>query len=402
MSSEKTSKKTVKSTSNNVVQKSNEKVKLIQTKDFDISKWSFQDIDLKNERNQKAKQYCAYGRYNYGKESSPDVGQLVFNTGPIKLVTYGIPSLGEYAKTDEDRCYIKIPCDPEQQSCVDLFKMFRDLDEWVDKNKDSFFKDELAKLKDKYVYSPIVKVPEDTDDGKKKLEYAKFKLSVDWDTKNVDTQLYVREDGKPVHKKVKTVTDVAQFVTWNSVINCGVACNKLWFSKSADAKTKTRTFGVSFKILQCEVVERSQTGSAKQIYKNYMFGGGEQVEVKEDSVSESDSESEDSSSDSDSDNDDTKNTKNTKNTKDTTNTKNTKDTKNTKEVKEVKQVDTKNKKDNDSVKSKSDNSESESNNSESDSSADDSSDSDSDSDSDSKKKNVKKQVPVKKQVAKKV
>jgi hypothetical protein len=264
---------------------------MIDVSDFKVTNWSNTEIDFEDEKNKNGNQFTCYGRYNYGKESSPVQNQLVFKTGPVKLVTYGIPQLGQYAKTDKDRSYIKLPYDTTQQSCVSLFKMFEALDSWAIKNKDKFFTGKLSKFAKIYDYTPIVRKPQEAiplDDDEQadakpkseKLMYAKLKISTDWQSGDVNTTVFAREDGVPVKQEVKTVTEMANLVTWQSTIQMICAANKLWFGKSAD-KQGRRQYGISFKLLQCEVVERTGSASAKADFTSYAFDDSVKVEEKD-------------------------------------------------------------------------------------------------------------------------
>ncbi len=307
MSSQKMSSKTVKDAGKS---KGGKRL-MIDVVDFDITKWSSTEIDFEAEQNKTGNQITCYGRYNYGKISSPVENQLVFKTGSIKLVTYGIPQLGQYAKTDKDRSYIKIPFDKNQESCIALFNMFEAMDKWAIKNKEKFFTGKLSKFSKVYDYTPIVRKPQEAiplddedEDHKPKQQhekpmYAKIKISTDWQTQEVNTTVFLREDGIPVKQEVKTITDMANLVTWQSAIQMICACNKLWFGKSAD-KTGRRQFGLAFKILQCEVTEKSG-GGVKSDFSTYAFDDTVKVESKEATKKES--------SDEDTDSEDEKDTK---------------------------------------------------------------------------------------------
>ena len=267
---------------------------MIDVADFNVTKWSNTEIDFEDEKNKNSMMFTCYGRYNYGKESSPVQNQLVFKTGPIKLVTYGIPQLGQYAKTDKDRSYVKVPYDTSQESCVQLFKMFQALDAWAVKNKDKFFTGKLSKFAKIYDYTPIVRKPQeaislDDEEGDSKPKsdkpmYAKIKINTDWQSGDVTTTVFVREDSTPVKQEVKTVTDMANLVTWQSTIQMICAANKLWFGKSAD-KAGRRQYGIAFKLLQCEVTEKVGGSSAKSDFTTYAFDDTVKVEEKEETAS---------------------------------------------------------------------------------------------------------------------
>ena len=89
MSSQKTTQKAVSGVKSS---KSGKRL-MIDVSDFKITNWSNTEIDFEDEKNKNGNQFTCYGRYNYGKESSPVQNQLVLKTGPVKLVTYGIPQL---------------------------------------------------------------------------------------------------------------------------------------------------------------------------------------------------------------------------------------------------------------------------------------------------------------------
>jgi hypothetical protein len=168
--------------------------------------------------------------------------------------------------------------------------MFQALDAWAVKNKDKFFTGKLSKFAKIYDYTPIVRKPQevipldDDDDNKPKVSsndkphYAKVKINTDWQSKEVSTTVFLREDGVPVKQEVKTVSDLANIVTWNSTIKMICCCNKLWFGKSAD-KSGRRQFGIAFKILQCEVSEKVG-GSAKNDFTSYAFDDEVKIEEK--------------------------------------------------------------------------------------------------------------------------
>ena len=298
---------------------------MIDDADFKITNWSHTEIDFENDMNKNGNQFSCFGRYNYGKESSPIQNQLVFKTGPLKLVTYGIPPLGNFAKTDKDRSHIKIPYDKTQESFVNLFKMFEALDTWAIKNKDKFFTGKLGKFSKLYDYTPIVRKPQEvipidddddteptkqTSNSSERPMYAKIKISTDWKSGEVDTTVFLREDGVPVKQEVKTISDIASLVTWQSTIQMICSCTKLWFGKSAD-KTGRRQYGIAFKILQCEVIERSSGGpKVKSDFTTYAFDDTIIVEEKSETKKENKKVAvKDSDDDSDEDSDDDKNTK---------------------------------------------------------------------------------------------
>lgn len=266
---------------------------IISSSEFNPTKFSNTEIDFNDERNKSSSQFTCYARYNYGKESNPIQNRLVFRTKPIKFSHYGIPRESQYAKTDKDRSYIKLPYDTEQESCEEIFKMFEQIDNYMIKNKDKIFTGKLeGKLSKLYDYTPIVRTPqeivnlddeEDEESNKKSTErpkYAKIKMNTDWETNEVKTIVFAREDGVPIKQEVKTVTEFANILTWNSTAQFVISCSKIWIGKSAD-KTGRRQYGVSFKIEQAEITERSSSGSLKTDFTQYAFGESAAVEDSE-------------------------------------------------------------------------------------------------------------------------
>src|SRR5580692_3895964 len=100
---------------------------IIDDKDFDITKLTFTEVDFKSDRTPM--QGIAFPGYYY---SSGQSSTLVFKTGPICLVQYGIPKLSpKWIKDDRDREYIKVPYDLTQPSCVSLFSMLKSIDDYM-------------------------------------------------------------------------------------------------------------------------------------------------------------------------------------------------------------------------------------------------------------------------------
>lgn len=308
---------------------------MINASEFAISKWSPIEIDFESEinKNKEMNSFLGFSRYNFGKDSSPVYNQLVVKTDPIKLTSYGIPSIGKYVKEDKNRKYIKVPYDESQPSCVALFKMFEEIDNYAINNKEKFITGPLAKFIKKYVYSPIIRTPLEVDEDddeeeneeneettkskkpkKEKAKYAKLAIKTDFKSGDVQTVLFTREDGKPVKHDAKTITDMAKHVTWQSTIQMICSCNKISFSKNpatvGDNKGK-RTYSIGFSILQCEVTEKSHMNqeNVKADFSTYAFDDTVEVEEKEDkpvakskpSNDESDSDSEDDDSSDDED-----------------------------------------------------------------------------------------------------
>lgn len=292
--------------SKSVVQKDTKKqeLKIVNNlKQFDINK--FKPVKLDEDSVYcKGKQFLSFPQYNYSKSlNKEDLSQLVFNTGDIKLTTYGITKLGEYAKTDSDRQYIKVPLDESQESCRDLEKFCDELDDWVENNKKEIFKESktLEKMIDKYEFQKLVKEPNVDEDkldknGKKvfKPKYIKFKIDADFNTAIIKSVFFLKkvdENGKKTVTKlnVKTMSDLDDYIKWNTTVKIIGSVAKMWFSKSADAKTKKRDFGLALKIKQCEIIDNGTSKSQQSNFNQYAFGDeGEDIEVNNDDLEKDD------------------------------------------------------------------------------------------------------------------
>ena len=89
------------------------------------------ELQLNNERSKS--QMIAYLRYGNGS--------VVFQTPEFEISQYGIPPLGDYAKTDDQRQTLKLPLDPEQEACKLLESMFSQIDKHMTKEQKEIFKE---------------------------------------------------------------------------------------------------------------------------------------------------------------------------------------------------------------------------------------------------------------------
>lgn len=254
---------------------------MIEIKDFKSKNLKFTELDT--EKNKK--QFISFCNYKYKNEKT---SAFRFRTREILFSQYGIPSLGEYYKTDADRDFVKVPFDPAQQACVELQKMVTEIDEYIMKNKDEV----LGKYAPLYEYVPIVKKPaepdelnkiiEDPSDEKKKekkkpsqppMLYCKVKFNTDFETKEVRTHVFVRNDeGKPDPVDTKTITDLNKYLKWQSTARFIIKISKLWAAKAKDKNGK-RTFGISLKCEQLEIAKLSSIGATtKDDLKEFAFG----------------------------------------------------------------------------------------------------------------------------------
>jgi hypothetical protein len=290
------------------VAKKEAKASAIKCSSFNTDKFTVTAFDNDNERS--AGQSIAYPRYNYESGAK----NFIFTTQGIKFTQYGIPSLtdkdgkpNKYRKSDKDRGYIKIPYDPSQPACVELFTMLESIDAQFQALSEGGKIDECSlpplKKKQRWVYVPLVREPQDDEDddqskvksNKPRFKYCKLKLDTTFPEGNVVTPVFVRENGVPECVDVKTVTDLTEHFQWNCTSQFVIMMNKAWAAKAADADV--RKYGCTMKAMQMEIVDRPSGASVRNEFKTYAFAteGGDEATTQdagEDEATEEDAEAE--------------------------------------------------------------------------------------------------------------
>ena len=193
---------------------------------FDPKKLSFTELEKNSERSKS--QMISFPRYQYSPTMETN---FVFQTTTIQVTQYGLPRLNEFYKSDDQRSFIKVPLDPEQESCNIQKAMLVSLDNTIEKRKTAV----LGKYEKLYKYQPIVREPqqddmaliveEDTTDKKtseeqkERFEYFKVKLDTEYPSGRIKTLVFVKtkgEDGKDVRTpvKVNTVTELGNHLNF--------------------------------------------------------------------------------------------------------------------------------------------------------------------------------------------
>jgi hypothetical protein len=273
---------------------------IISCKKFVPENVSITALDTQNERIQT--QAIAYVHYQFKPNVRPE--NLIFQTGDIKLTEYGIPELGDFAKEDKDRQYVKIPFDMTQPACVELCSMLEKFDKYVLSCQETIF----GKTSKLYKYIPLVRDPvklsgEELEEkkilylkktGKAFIEkdlprYCKIKFDIDYDTKQLETAIYdsTSPDEPPKEIDVSTITELTHHVRWQSTIKMIVMANKLWAQKTAKSGS-LREFGISLKCLVLHVKERAQTagGTVKDLIRSG------QIDFVDDDIDDNDNDDE--------------------------------------------------------------------------------------------------------------
>lgn len=264
--------------------KFNSKIPPVSYKNLDPTRLSFTKLE-KNERNKTQKVSFARYRHDNGETS------LIFQTPKIKLTQHGIPTLGEFYKKDQDRQFIKLPYDTNQPEALELKTKLQEIDAMLE---DVSTKGEiLGRHADKYIYSSLVKTPqdhvlidEDDDDykdtkkrkPKEKYNYTKAKFDIDFNTKELNTVVYKtlgevesREKGKKREQvDIKTMDQLANFVKFNSTVRLLIMVNKLWAATTADKSGKL-SYGLGLKVIQIEVEPSEGKNSVKENFKEDSF-----------------------------------------------------------------------------------------------------------------------------------
>jgi hypothetical protein len=111
------------------------------TQDYNTVNFSFTPL---KENNYIKGMSCGYPKYENYKE--------VCLQSPWLINKYGIPKINKYNKTDEDRAYIKLPLEPNNET-INFIEYFKNLDNKF--NTPEFRRN--MKIHDKYIYIPIIK-----------------------------------------------------------------------------------------------------------------------------------------------------------------------------------------------------------------------------------------------------
>ena len=270
---------------------------------FDPKKLSFTELEKNSERSKS--QMISFPRYQYSPTMETN---FVFQTTTIQVTQYGLPRLGEFYKSDDQRSFIKVPLDPEQESCNIQKAMLVSLDNTIEKRKTAV----LGKYEKLYKYQPIVREPqqddmaliveEDTTDKKtseeqkERFKYFKVKLDTEYPSGQIKTLVFVKtkgEDGKDVRTpvKVNTVTELGDHLNFGCKVRMVLMANKLWAAKNKD-DSGNRKYGVTLKALQLEIEPRESSGSIRirNEFSQFAFvdDDEEQNEVEEKVVTKED------------------------------------------------------------------------------------------------------------------
>lgn len=258
--------------------------------DFDPSKLTFTQL----EENDRSKgQRIAFADYEGGK--------LMLQMPWTKIISGGVPRLGDYYSNDRDRGFVKMPFDFENPESRALFDILSKLDEILSskEKREEFHGPKKAK---KYTYIPIVRQPQVDEDyeGPEKPPYMKVKLSFAYPEDTVLTQCYISEldeTGKRIRKLVSTdtVDEFAEHVRYLSKVRLIIQPVKMWAQPPSKPDAQ---YGVTFKIIKAEVEPSgNSSGSLTSYMTNDQFVDSDEDDDNDEKKAESKNENNDDNND---------------------------------------------------------------------------------------------------------
>ena len=224
------------------------------------------------------------------------------------LDNYGIPDdTSPYHQTVESRATLKHPLnvnpnvdgeteEDRAKRSVDLesfSQCLRNIDEWVQSPEiqKKLFVDKKgeysAKEAKKYEggYQSLAKTPivnddasdDSDDDGEvppKKPDYMKARIPLNWETKNVEVDLYQKndkdsseyeQDGARTKLKITTLDDLRKYVGYMRKGKYIFHLCKLWASKQPAAGQSTRMYGITLKLRRVEVPQYTPKNQPEEV-----------------------------------------------------------------------------------------------------------------------------------------
>lgn len=234
-------------------------------------------------------QLIGYPKYNKNGMEIPLYIQLPW----IKLFTYGVPSLGPYYKTDNDRAHIKIPLDVNDPEVLIFIEKLQEIDKIM--TTPEMLESILGKKAKKYKYSPLYRKviiteenSDDEEDNKtKKIDkprppYFKLKLKLSYPDKKVESKVFESEESEDTKKRIRTfvetstIDEFTSYIRWNSRVRPVIKPFKIW---AHPLTKKDPEFGISCRLERIEVDKASISGIYKSVYDNDNFIDSDDEEI---------------------------------------------------------------------------------------------------------------------------
>jgi hypothetical protein len=257
---------------------SGKKELIVSYKDFDANR-----IVIKELQENSSKQKNSWVNYNH-----PELGdgqQLLLQMPWFVLNNYGVPTLGEYYKTDKDRCFVKTPFDKTNKQMEELFTKLEQLDKVMDSEKMRIHLFGDAKKGKKYTYVPICRqAPEPEDENEpQKPNYMKLKIDTSYPEGEVKTRVLISKMVNGIRERtpveVSTIDEFRNHVRYMSNLRFIIRPVKVW---AQDSKLSNPQYGMTFKIFKAEVEPREGSSTSISNYLNVdSFLDSEEDEPKE-------------------------------------------------------------------------------------------------------------------------
>ena len=232
---------------------------------------SFKSFDVKNlvltapEENKLKPEITKYQLMSvpqYPKDGKSEMAQI---QGPwTNLSFYGITSkLDKNGKprmnnagqplSDRERGKIKIPFDMENVDSKKLYELLSAIDKKAETEKEQIFGDK--KKASIYKYQPIVRQaaenPDAPEDAVLPPDYFVIKFDLDWSTGNVNTKLFVNDNGERTEVNIVTVDDMSKYVRYKCEFRPIFSICKMFAARSADSEGKRKYgFGLKLKLIE--------------------------------------------------------------------------------------------------------------------------------------------------------
>ncbi len=248
--------------------------------------YKHKDVKVKNitvsELDQTKTQPMAFMNYTNPKLKSET--KLFVQSGKFKLTGGGIPRLSKpedkqkFYESDDKREFIKIPLDPEYPACVEMRKLFEEVDEHFgsEEFRKKFFG---SKRYSKYQYQKCIRTPaprdddsdseeddkknkkskKDTNKNSDKKQYPvfdtikmKFNVVPEGNGRTNRTKLIKITDGKKKTITANTITEIANEIKFLSDLRIVYYFNKIWANKATVTGTNVKLYGVGIKVMAIE------------------------------------------------------------------------------------------------------------------------------------------------------
>lgn len=190
--------------------------------------------------NNKFQQPTAFINNKYNDE-------LKIELEPIKITYYGIPPLSKprskkmFIKSDDDRKYINIPLDPNQQSCMQLKKILEDADNYY--SSDAFKKKLFGPKKwQKYQYVPSIKYKnnDESEENNDLPPYCKIKCRVPY--------VIVKTNNDEINPD--NMTEMTKYVKYKSTIGFTIKFTKIWANLCPTPGNNIILYGLGIDVIE--------------------------------------------------------------------------------------------------------------------------------------------------------